>query len=90
MAIEVLPVVANDFATMRRFVDSKDGQLSGVAIDHSMPVASDEEAAIRNDWYVVFEDILLLRLPNVALTKCVQEPATATRNPRKRHDCALR
>lgn len=50
MAIKVLPIVPEDFATMRKYVDSKDGQFSGVSIDHSMPVDSDEAAAFRNDW----------------------------------------
>ncbi|KAL9054475.1 MAG: hypothetical protein Q9162_004121 [Coniocarpon cinnabarinum] len=51
MAIKVLPVEHDDFNTMRHFVQSRDGQLSDVTSDHAMPVQTDEQAAIRNDWY---------------------------------------
>ena len=50
MTLKVLPVVSSDFAAMRKFVNSRDGQLAGVAVDHSMPVDTDEAAAIRNNW----------------------------------------
>ncbi|KAL9087341.1 MAG: hypothetical protein Q9159_003687 [Coniocarpon cinnabarinum] len=50
MAIKLLPVEHDDFNTMRHFVQSRDGQLSDVTSDHAMPVQTDEQAGIRNDW----------------------------------------